>query len=220
MSDVAVEAEPSALKLVGTLGFAGLLAGLCLVLAFEGTQPTIQKNRREALQRAVFEVVPGASRMQKLVQKGGAVVAADGSEGQDVAAVFAAYDNKGAFLGYAIPAQGAGFQDTISLIYGYDPRRQLVVGMKVLESKETPGLGDKIFKDPKFVAEFKELAVQPSIVLIKGGGGTKPNEVDGISGATISSKAVVRILNTADTEWLGKLPAADKVPPAPQEAKK
>ena len=30
-----------------------------------------------------------------------------------------------------------------------------VIGMKVLESKETPGLGDKIEKDSAFVAEFR-----------------------------------------------------------------
>jgi Na+-translocating ferredoxin:NAD+ oxidoreductase RnfG subunit len=63
-------------------------------------------------------------------------------------------------------------------------------------SRETPGLGDKIYKDPKFVAEFHGLAVEPAIKLIKGHG-EAANEVDAITGATISSKAVVRIVNQA-----------------------
>ena len=120
--------------------------------------------------------------------------------------VYAAYRKDGAFAGYAIPGSGPGFQDTIALIYGYDPVRKRVIGMEVLESRETPGLGDKIFKDQHFVGEFKDLAVKPSIQVVKKGTGGAPNEVDGITGATISSKAVVRILNEANVLWLERLP--------------
>ena len=60
----------------------------------------------------------------------------------------------GAVAAAAVPAAGPGFQDTIALLYGYQPAEQRVVGMEVLESRETPGLGDKIFKDAEFVAEF------------------------------------------------------------------
>ena len=77
--------------------------------------------------------------------------------------------------------------------------------MQVLESRETPGLGDRIYKDEVFVAEFRDLAVEPSIEVIKGHG-EAPHEVDAITGATISSKAVVSILNAANDEWLDRLP--------------
>ena len=58
-------------------------------------------------------------------------------------------------VGFAIVTAKAGFQDVIRLIFGYDPRTRELLGMKVLESKETPGLGDKIEKDSAFVAEFR-----------------------------------------------------------------
>ena len=46
-----------------------------------------------------------------------------------------------------------GYQDVIRiLLYGYSPEHQAIVGMRVLESRETPGLGDKIEKDPAFLA--------------------------------------------------------------------
>ena len=86
------------------------------------------------------------------------------------------------------------------------------MGMEVLESKETPGLGDKIFKDMEFVGAFRDLAVEPEVVVTKKGS-TGDNEVDAISGATISSKAVVRIINQANARWLGSLPEVEAAEP-------
>src|SRR5690606_21013167 len=68
--------------------------------------------------------------------------------------VYLGYDAAGEPVGFAVVASKAGFQDQIRVIFGYDPRTGALLGMKVLESKETPGLGDKIEKDSSFVAEF------------------------------------------------------------------
>ena len=198
--------EPSSTRLILTLGLAGLCAGLLLVGAYEITLPTIERNRAAALRAAVFKVVPGSASLNKLVWRGDALVVADGSEDADALVVYAAYKNTGTFAGYAIPGSGPGFQDTIALIYGYDPARKRVMGMEVLESRETPGLGDKIFKDQHFVSEFKDLAVVPTIQVVKPGTGRAAHEVDGITGATISSKAVVRIINETNGVWLARLP--------------
>jgi electron transport complex protein RnfG len=92
----------------------------------------------------------------------------------------------------AIKAAAAGFQDVISLIYGFDPTSGSLTGMKILSSKETPGLGDKIEKDHAFVAQFD--AVATPLVAVKRTTGA-PGEIDAITGATISSRAVVRIIN-------------------------
>jgi electron transport complex protein RnfG len=80
--------------------------------------------------------------------------------------------------------------------------------MAVLESRETPGLGDKIYKDADFVASFDGLAVDPEIRAVKKGKKAASNEIDAITGATISSKAVVRIMNEANARWLERLPAS------------
>ena len=79
-------------------------------------------------------------------------------------AVFAGFDADGDLVGYAIPADGPGFQDIIGLLYGYLPAERRITGMEILESRETPGLGDKIYKDAAFVANFDALAVDPEIV--------------------------------------------------------
>lgn len=195
--------EPGGFRLVATLFAAGLVSGVAIVGAYEYTRPIIAANDACALRRAVFEVVPGAERMQPIaLTDAGAHAPAEG----EPADVYAAYDAEGGFLGYAIPAEGPGFQDTIRLIYGYDPATRTIVGMSVLDSRETPGLGDKIYKDPAFDANFDALAVDPPIVCVKHGEKANPNEVDAITGATISSKAVTRIVAGANAAWLDRLP--------------
>ena len=81
----------------------------------------------------------------------------------------------------------------------------------MLESKETPGLGDKIEKDPDFTANFERLDVTLTedlstlvhpIEAGKHGRKTDPWQVDGITGATISSFAIGNILNQSASQWV------------------
>ncbi|KAB2960139.1 MAG: FMN-binding protein, partial [Thermoanaerobaculia bacterium] len=210
MSDP-TSARGEGVRLAATLAVAGLVSGLAIVLAYRWTLPTIRANQAAALERAVFEVLPGAARMERAVWDGSRLAAATGGGGETGDSIFAGFAADGALVGWAVPAAGAGFQDTIKLIFGLDPEGARTLGMTVLESRETPGLGDKIYKDPKFVAEFRGLVVAPLIELIKGHG-EAPNQVDAITGATISSKAVVRIVNQAAALWRPRLPAPGAPP--------
>ncbi len=76
--------------------------------------------------------------------------------------VYAGYDENDKLVGVAVEASGQGFADILRILYGYDPDKQKIVGFYVLESKETPGLGDKIEKDLNFLANFKALDVSLS----------------------------------------------------------
>jgi len=194
--------DPSPIKLILTLGIAGFLSGFAIVGIYEATLPTITAYKKKVLHEAVFKVLPGTVQIEKLHYVDGQLQASL-SEQDD--RIYAGYDNKGTLLGYALTADGPGFQDTIGLLYGYIPNKRLIVGMEVLESRETPGLGDKIYKDADFKANFLELSVEPTIIMVKKGNKSAPNEVDAISGATISSKAVVRILNESIEKWNEKL---------------
>jgi Na+-translocating ferredoxin:NAD+ oxidoreductase subunit G len=125
--------------------------------------------------------------------------------------VHAGYDDNGSLVGVAIQAQGMGYQDVIRVLYGYDPARDAIIGMQVLASKETPGLGDKIEKDPAFLANFDALDVslapdgqslQHPIEAVKGGEKSQPWQIDGITGATISSKAIAGTLRESSAQWV------------------
>jgi electron transport complex protein RnfG len=196
--------EPSALRLILTLSLAGFFSGLIIVLAYHATRPAITAYQAEQLRASVFKVLPGVTRIQRQIIREGQLIAAEdpGSE-----AVYAGYDAGNRLVGYAIPAEGPGFQDTIRLLYGYLPGPRTVVGMEILDSRETPGLGDKIYKDAAFVANFQRLQIDPAILAVKKGRKAAPNEIDAITGATISSKAVVRIINQGNATWAQRLTA-------------
>ena len=159
-------AAPSSLRLVLTLAIAGLLSGIAIIGIYESTLPTITANKARELREAVFKVLPGVSRMQALVYRDGELVAVAAPD-KDEPVVYGGYGERREFIGYAVPAAGPGFQDTIAILYGYKPADALVVGMEVLESRETPGLGDKIYKDAEFVGAFGALSIDPEIVAVK-----------------------------------------------------
>jgi len=204
--------SPSSLRLVLTLAIAGLISGIAIIGIYESTLPTITANKARELREAVFKVLPGVSQMQALAYRDGELVAIE-EQRKDEQVIYGGYDQQYEFLGYAVPAAGPGFQDTIAILYGYKPEQNLVIGMEVLESRETPGLGDKIYKDAEFVGGFSALSIEPEIVAVKKGTKSQPNEIDAITGATISSKAVVRIINETHVQWSERLPPPGSEPP-------
>ncbi len=203
--------SPSSLRLVLTLAIAGLVSGMAIIGIYEATLPTITENKARELREAVFKVLPGVSQMQALVYRDGELIVVEAPD-KDEPVIYGGYDEQGDFVGYAMPAAGPGFQDTIGILYGYNPAEKIVVGMEVLESRETPGLGDKIYKDAVFVGGFSALSVEPEIVAVKKGTKSQPNEIDAITGATISSKAVVRIINETHAQWSAQLSAPGSEP--------
>jgi electron transport complex protein RnfG len=194
------EQEPSSTRLILTLGIAGFISGWVLVSVFLFTKPIIENNKAEALKAAVFKVLPDTRDFEALKLIGGDLLPADPAE-KDAELVFIGKNAEGHTTGFAISGGEAGFQDIIGVIYGYNPETKEIIGYEVLSCKETPGLGDKIFKDESFVGAFKKLLVMPEIIAVKKGEKSAPNEVEAITGATISSKAVVRLMNKSILKW-------------------
>jgi len=97
-------------------------------------------------------------------------------------------------IGYAFKAAGKGYGGDISILVGIGDDFA-VTGIEILSHQETPGLGAKIV-DPSFQGQFVGLSAD-EIALSRNGG-----KVDAITGATISSSAVV---DTVRKGLLGKL---------------
>ncbi len=208
-------ALPNSWHMIRTLGGVGILCSLLIVLTFQWTLPIIEKNKAEALERAIYHVLPGATeRATFRILEDATITRFDEKPTGGERLVYAGYDARRQFVGIAIEAAGQGFQDVIRLIYGYSPQRQQVIGMEVLESRETPGLGDKIIKDDDFVANFAALDValdaagttlRNAVVAVKNGKKTAAWEIDGITGATISSVAVAEIIDASTRSLLPTL---------------
>ncbi len=189
----------------------GLLCGFAIVVAFEATKPIIQRNQLAFREQAIKSVLSGAETTKAFRAKdgGGFEAAAADAQGGDL--VFAGYDANGKLVGLALEASGMGYQDIVRMLYGYSFEKQAILGIKVLESRETPGLGDRIETDPQFLKNFGTLDVSVTpdgsevahpIEFVKSGEKTSDWQVDGISGATITSRATANMLRASSEKWI------------------
>jgi electron transport complex protein RnfG len=194
-------------QMIVTMGAIGLVCGTLIVGAFQVTLPAITRNKAKLLEESILGVIPSATSARAFVENGGALApAADASAPGN--RYYAGYDDAHELVGVAVETSGQGFADVVRVIYGYSPQKQAIVGLKVLESHETPGLGTKIETEARFRANFDSLQVSPGvggdkienpIALAKRGEKDHPWEVEAITGATISSRAVADMLR-ASTE--------------------
>ena len=105
--------------------------------------------------------------------------------------------------GWVIKAAGQGYAGSIELLLGLNSAGDTISGLFILEQSETPGLGNKITY-PEWLGQFTGRGtIEP--LAVERGGRTTPGKIDAITGATISSKAVVGIVNRAVKETKGLL---------------
>ncbi len=198
-------------RMIRTLGLIAMLSGLVVVLVYQWTAPIIAENQRIATEKAVFEVVSGATWRKDFILGPAGPVAVESQTDQQGVTVYAGYDSEGHLRGIALPAAAQGYQDVVKLLYGYDPYCQCIRGIKVLKMTETPGLGDKIITDENFLRNFDALdasvdtaasELNNSIVTVKHGTKQHPWQIDAISGATVTSNAVGKALNNSAQEMV------------------
>ena len=121
--------------------------------------------------------------------------------------VYDAWLPDGKMVGHVVKAVGQGYADKIELLVGVDAPGKRITGLFVLEQKETPGLGAKILEDA-WRGQFKEKSTGKTLSVVKGGE-VKDDEIDAISGATISSKSVTGMVNTTVANVAPQLQIAD-----------
>lgn len=197
--------------MIATLGFVTALSGFLIVTVYQATKPAIEENKRLAIQKTVLEVIKGATAYKHFVinEKGELLAAAPGLKGTNV---YAGYDAGGKLTGLAAEGRAQGYSGAVETIYAYTPSCQCITGVKVIKQTETPGLGDKVITNKDFVANFDKLdatvkgdALANAIVAVKHGSKKNPWEIDAISGATISSKAIAKGLNGSAQDVLPKV---------------
>ena len=107
-------------------------------------------------------------------------------EGLSVENVAEAYTaNNG--VGTVVTAQSKGYGGTITVMVAFTPEGT-IKQIKVTEQAETKGIGTKVTGDASFWTRFEGLEAKTLVL------GT---DVDALSGATISSKALTAAVNAA-----------------------
>ena len=114
--------------------------------------------------------------------------------------VYAAYDGP-TLVGYVFSAVPKGYGGEIKITVGVDAA-QKISGVSIGENKETPGLGTKA-AEPDFIAQYQGKDGQKALQVVKRAPAAG-NEIQAISGATITSKAVTSAVQAA-LELDGKL---------------
>ena len=189
-------------RLLAMMTGAGAIAGLLIVSAYTLTLPRIERHQGEVMEAAVKKVLKAPATYDTLYLLNGALVkrAPAGTDMKKLEKVYLGHDASGKRIGFAVSAAENGFQDLVTLMFGYDATAHKLIAMKVIGNKETPGLGNKIETDSTFVNGFVN-ASAPINGVKKDRGKSAPNDVVMITGATISSRAVIRIIDNAIARW-------------------
>lgn len=205
MSDATVASAPlgsvtPSWQLLVTLGVAGAISGLLIIALYTVTLPRIDAYRSREMRAAIEEVLKAPARSDTLYLDGGALTATrPAGEAAKIERVFRGYDGADRPVGYAIEAVGPGFADAIRMLVGYDASRHALIAIKILDSKETPGIADGVLK-PAFTGQFEGATVPVAGVRASPKAAEKGTVVM-ITGATISSRAIVKAINKTLERW-------------------
>ncbi len=166
--------------------------GLLIAIANAAWSPRIEQNRIDKLNSLMDDLLPKAGSFELKAE-----LEIESAKGKKVKSnVYKAMSDANTCVGWAFNCEGPGFQDKIELVVAVDKDFERIAGFSVLASNETPGFGDKI-KLPWYRTQF-EGAPAEELELVKTGDVEKiDSEIVAISGATVSSEAVVDIINNS-----------------------
>lgn len=191
-----------------------LVSGAALGLVYEITKEPIAKANEEAKQTAYAAVYADATFAEDEAVTAMVKELGQTYDGALVTEVLVAKDAEGNATGYVMSLTAKeGYGGAITLTMGVK-KEGIITGLTVLEASETAGLGAKC-KEPEFQAQFKAENGKhgPTMELVKGGGATDA-QIDAISGATITSKAITKAVN-AGLAFVTAAQAAPAAEPAP-----
>lgn len=164
------------------------LAALALAAINGVTRPVIEANEREAMNRAMSQVYPEAQSFEDVYADHSAALP-DGITGLSLA--IAGSEPVGAV--YTV--ETGGYAGTVRLMVAFDIDRRVITGLRILAHNETPGLGANA-KTEWFNNRYLEKDATNDLVVVKTEP-SEPNEIQAITAATITSKAVTAGVNEA-----------------------
>lgn len=184
------------------LALITLISGCCLGGAYGLTKQKIYEINMASTIASYKQVMPAeeyddATYADALTtaQSDGKIATDNG--GASLISVVAAKDASGAETGYIVKGSAAGYGGSVIVVVGVDADLK-VTGISFPETlPETAGLGQKA-TEPAFYEQFAGKGTKLSV---KKGGGAGEDEIDAISGATITSTAVTNTVNAA-TEFV------------------
>lgn len=148
-----------------------LCSALILIGVSAGMQGIEKANREKDRQYVMEHLLPGDKEFTEEVYEG---------EDANIVGVY-----KGS-SGYVVETKVAGYADDMTIMVGVD-QNGAVLGLVVMDMAETYGLGQNALTDVDFLSQF----------LGNKGDAEIGGSIDALSGATVTSKAVAKAVNSA-----------------------
>ena len=183
---------PEALRKFTPVMFLTLIVfiSVTLLIFTEGfTGPVVEKRLQQQVVDQMVDIFPNIAEF-------------DYDEDIDIYTLFADKEMTQK-IGYAFLAVGAGYGGDISILVGLEDA-QTVKGVIILSHSETPNIGSKAM-EPAFINQFAGIDIS-DIAFVKDGGLINR---DGVTGATISSSAIINAVKQTSMEKLAQLEGAN-----------
>jgi len=178
----------SMIKPVLVLTLICVIASGLLAVTNDITAPIIEANAIAAQNATKVALLPTADTFEDL----------DISELKGVTAASKAANG----AGYVITGSASGYDGQLPVTVAFDNDGN-IIAVEITGTNETPGLGKKV-EDDSFKSQFAGMTAEPKTI----------SDIDAISGATISSNAVIAALNNAIEAYkVFSGTAAEKVDP-------
>ncbi len=173
------------MMLVFVLVLGTILTGILVAVNWY-TTPVISRNEQREIQAGVLRAlgIPFAEGEEERVFAGSVQARQAGGKTYYVA--------DGA--GIAFPYSGSGLWGPINGIVALNPDLATLKGITILHQEETPGLGSRI-TEAAYLDQFRGKDFTSGLKLVPPGRSKANNEIDAITGATLSPKAFLDILN-------------------------
>jgi electron transport complex protein RnfG len=169
---------------------ASFFFGLLIAVTNAALAPRIAWNATAKLNALAAGLLPEADKFALLDQ----TIDVTAPSGKPQALQLYQGSTGGQPAGWIFIAVGSGFADKIELVVAVDAKFEKLAGFDVLSSNETPGFGDQIKYD-YFRDQFKGAPASALTPVNVGDPATIDDQIVSISGATVSSTAVVHIIS-------------------------
>ena len=174
---------------------ASFCFGLLIAVTSAALSPRIRQNEINKRNRMVTMLLPEAKDFI-LLDKQIEIQSPQGKK--EKVEIYRAVSEANECVGWSFEAVGSGFADKIKLVIALDKNFEKIAGFDVLLSNETPGFGDQIKYD-YYRDQFKGAPAGELKLVTIGERSKIDSEIVAISGATISSEAVVEIVSNSIT---------------------
>ena len=175
------------LRMIIVLTVIGMVSGLVLSLTNSWTQPIIQDNLARRLQESVLEVLPGTKSVRSVELPAQSPSSDHPSPGADqknkerVSMIIESLDESEEPVGFAFVTEESGYGGVLKVLVGVHVPEMKISSITILEHGETPGIGSRI-EGAEFRDQFIGLTTNDPITLNR--------DIDNLTGATVSAKAV------------------------------